>query len=446
MSSIKFSKPSLTALKPAAEAYIVWDSGYPYDGSLGARVAPTGAISIFVQYRAAGKQSKKTLTKLAAFLHSGGSITALHKQARDWVLKAQAEGKTTTELKRDEARAVATKRRELTTIADLGAAYIKLKSDGLVGKHLAPYGDGGVQARRAVTLATDIWGDKPLTELKAIDAVKFMKRVAESSGPAAAGKYSRLIIAMLKYARREAELDLRTDIFDGVASGAGVSENRAKEVVLTIDQVAALWPAADAYVEQSRSSARMDARDAIAILYLTGARSGEVLKAQWSEIDLEAGTWYRPAAKRKTRKGHTQKLTPAVVETLSKLKERRRLAGEAHEGDAYVFPRRGGTKVPADALPYRQRLGEAFRAILRLADIPTHLPVRREDGSTEMQSVTPHTLRASRITHWNAPVEEGGKGLSFERIGKFIGSSPEVLRKVYGRETASDDDLRDMFS
>jgi hypothetical protein len=108
---VTFSKPELQALGPQDEAYTLWDAGYPYDGSLGARVAPSGTVGIFVQYRVQGRQSKRTLhKKLNAFPHAGDPINGLRKEARDYVLAAQASGLTTAEQTQAEAAARAERR------------------------------------------------------------------------------------------------------------------------------------------------------------------------------------------------------------------------------------------------------------------------------------------------------------------------------------------------
>lgn len=49
---------------------------------------------------------------------------------------------------------------------------------------------------------------------------------------------------------------------------------------------------------------------------LAAARTSEVLLAEWSEFDLDAGTWTVPAARMKAKEAHTVYLSPCAVEIL----------------------------------------------------------------------------------------------------------------------------------
>lgn len=69
---------------------------------------------------------------------------------------------------------------------------------------------------------------------------------------------------------------------------------------------------------------------ALKFLVLTACRSGEVLGAQWDEVDLGTATWTIPATRMKTRIAHRVPLTDAalaLLETLPRI-----------EGNPFVFP------------------------------------------------------------------------------------------------------------
>jgi len=80
---------------------------------------------------------------------------------------------------------------------------------------------------------------------------------------------------------------------------------------------------------------RLQARDAMAalaleFLILTAARTGEVIGARWSEIDLEAKVWTVPAQRMKAGRVHRVPLSERAVAILEKAKESRT--------NDYVFP------------------------------------------------------------------------------------------------------------
>jgi integrase len=58
---------------------------------------------------------------------------------------------------------------------------------------------------------------------------------------------------------------------------------------------------------------------ALEFTILTAARTGEVVGARWSEIDLETHTWVIPAARMKSRHEHRVPLSQKAVELLSGL-------------------------------------------------------------------------------------------------------------------------------
>ncbi|MEP7130036.1 MAG: integrase arm-type DNA-binding domain-containing protein, partial [Sphingomicrobium sp.] len=78
-------------------------------------------------------------------------------------------------------------------------------------------------------------------------------------------------------------------------------------------------------------------RFALRFLILTAARSGEVRKAQWKDIDLDAAEWRMPSEKTKADRLHIVPLVPAALDVLHEL-----IGLFATKPDDLVFPGRGG--------------------------------------------------------------------------------------------------------
>lgn len=70
--------------------------------------------------------------------------------------------------------------------------------------------------------------------------------------------------------------------------------------------------------------------NAIRLLILTGARRSEVLKATWSQFDLEASVWTKPGATTKTKTEHRVPLSAPALQLLTDMKA-------ASKGE-YLFP------------------------------------------------------------------------------------------------------------
>jgi len=83
------------------------------------------------------------------------------------------------------------------------------------------------------------------------------------------------------------------------------------------------------------------AAQALAFLVLTGARSGEVLGARWSEVDLDAAIWVAPPERMKGRKEHRVPPSPAAVELL------RGCYREPGNPHCFIGPRSGGLSPAA---------------------------------------------------------------------------------------------------
>jgi integrase len=76
---------------------------------------------------------------------------------------------------------------------------------------------------------------------------------------------------------------------------------------------------------------------AFEFLILTAARTSEVLKAKWSEIDLKQAAWMVPAGRMKAGREHRVPLAPRCIELLHMAK----LLGA---GSDFIFPGRSGRK------------------------------------------------------------------------------------------------------
>jgi integrase len=106
--------------------------------------------------------------------------------------------------------------------------------------------------------------------------------------------------------------------------------------------------AAMSFSDVPKFVARLREHDTVAALaleftILTAARSGEVLRARWSEIDFERAVWTVPANRMKAGRSHRVPLSRRALAILKKLEGAR--TGE------FVFPgQRRGTPLSATAL------------------------------------------------------------------------------------------------
>jgi len=84
-------------------------------------------------------------------------------------------------------------------------------------------------------------------------------------------------------------------------------------------------------------------RSALKLIALTFVRPGELCKAEWAEIEMDAAIWRIPAAKMKMKRPH---IVPLAMQTLEVLRELRALTGETR----WLFPSRYNSERPMQTM------------------------------------------------------------------------------------------------
>jgi integrase len=141
-----------------------------------------------------------------------------------------------------------------------------------------------------------------------------------------------------------------------------------------------------------------DTDSALRLILLTASRPGEVAHAEWTEIDLDAAIWRRPAAK---MKGRLDNISPLSDQAVSLLTELRKISG-----GRYLIPRRDGANKPVDPA----RFSFAMRGF-NLAD-----------------RASPHCFRATFSTWANE------RGYRPDAIEKQLAHAPrDAVRAAYDK-------------
>lgn len=180
------------------------------------------------------------------------------------------------------------------------------------------------------------------------------------------------------------------------ADGFRRNAEHSRERYLTPEEYERVFDALDRMQNQR-------AANAIRLLILTGARRGEVLSLEWSDLDLDQGLWNRPAHKSKDRK---RKRIPLSNEALVLLKTM-----EENATGHFLFPTSTGTYMPDLNRPWAW--------------------LKKETG---LQDLRVHDLR-----HSFASVLISG-GVPLETIGKLLGHSQHQTTLRYAH--LMDDPLR----
>jgi len=178
-----------------------------------------------------------------------------------------------------------------------------------------------------------VWGERAAADITGRDVVDLYERIAKRAPRVAAMTISALRNAF-KVAIKRRRIE-GSNPCAGVETGKFVPRDRALDEA-ELRQFLTWLPAA---------GFSGNVRDALRVTLLTAARSGEVVKSEWSEIDLEAGIWTQPKGKTKNRREHRVMLSRQAVELLN---DRRSLDAR------FAFPSRDNRPLLQKAVGFAQ--------------------------------------------------------------------------------------------
>ncbi|RIK92185.1 MAG: hypothetical protein DCC73_13910 [Proteobacteria bacterium] len=151
-------------------------------------------------------------------------------------------------------------------------------------------------------------------------------------------------------------------------------DERARERLVTDDELRAIWKALDSVREvkgRSRAGNEFTASKAlvtepvcltIKLLILTGQRSSEVTQARAAEINLEASTWALPAERTKASRQHVIPLSGKAAELVSR-------AIELGGGSEWLFPAPFKIRKKGDGAISSTAPNHALRRVLKVAGV-----------------------------------------------------------------------------
>jgi hypothetical protein len=242
---------------------------------LALRVTRQGTKSWTFHYTRAGRRGRKTLGRYPAV-----SLASARGLASETAV-AVAEG-------RDPRHSAGS-----MTVAALAERYIA----AVAGKRSAKEIE-----RRIRKDVVPIIGAVPLAQLHRRDATRVIDRKADA--PIAARRSFEDLRAMLRWAVARGDLD-----HNPLEGMRGPDPSKARERVLSDDEIRTLWQALPTALSRSPACQRI-----IRLCLLTGQRVGEVAGMRRSEFDLAQGLWSLPAQRTKNGHAHSVPLSGAALE------------------------------------------------------------------------------------------------------------------------------------
>ncbi len=166
-------------------------------------------------------------------------------------------------------------------------------------------------------------GTRPVKKVTTREIVCALEKIVDRGAPVLANRTASLTKQMFSYAVHKG---LRNDNPCTVITKASVGgRERARTRYLSYTEVWRLWKGLDA------SSVGPTMKLAAKILLVTGQRRGELMLAEWADIDFERAAWFIPAERTKNGRAHTVPLSTLAIDLFLRLR--------AYTGQRrYLFP------------------------------------------------------------------------------------------------------------
>lgn len=191
---------------------------------------------------------------------------------------------------------------------------------------------------------------------------------------------------------------------DNPAKGVKRFAEEKRERYLTPEDIGRLVAVLDAYADQG-------AANIVRLLLLTGARSGEVRFARWTQFDLDEGKWVKPAAYTKQNKVHRVPLSDAARTLLKSMHDAAARDDDGKLKNEYLFP------GPVSGEP-RTEIKDEWREIAIAAGLYDVVAGKNAKGEPVETKVVNCRLHDLRHTYASLLVSSG---LSLPIIGALLG-------------------------
>lgn len=366
--------------KPKSKPYDVREkSGHGF----GITVFPSGEISFIYFYTFQGRKRRMTLGKYARC--SLAEARKLHREA----LAIFDAGKDPAGEKINEKKSI----RDASTVEGLADEYMEKWAKPNKRSWKA---DEDCLKRDVMPL----WGRRKAHDITRRDVILLLDSIKERGAPVQANRVLSCIRKMFNFAIERDLLSSNPCI--GVKP---VTKENQCERVLSELEIKILWDALSQDVFNKNISHKIhmssETKLALKLQLITGQRKGEVISAEWAEIDLSSNWWVIPASKAKNNQEHRVPLSFLAIEILNEIKQ---LSGDSR----YLFPAKNKVNHITD--------GSIDKAVKR----------SYFDG---IKSWTPHDLRRTAASHMTSI------GISRLVVGKILNHSEQGVTAVYDRHS-----------
>lgn len=301
------------AAKPRERAYKLADA----DG-LFLHVLPSGSRSWRFEYRHDGKRETLTIGRYPAV-----TVATARKKLAE-ARELLEDGKSPA--RRKSAQKAARRLELRNTFEAVATDWLREKAPTRSTGWLR-----GIEGRLRNYVLPEI-GSKAVADLEPEDVLRVMEARAKAGSPGVGEACRREIAQILRWAivKRRAKHNPALGLNEAVTVPPARNHRP-----LALEEIPEFRARVEAY------TGREGTRLAMKLLLLTFVRKNELMRAPWSEFDLDGGLWVIPAVRMKGKREHVVPLATQAIEALRRLKE---LAGTS----PFVVPHFGDSRRPAN--------------------------------------------------------------------------------------------------
>ena len=297
---MRLTDSKVKSLRPKKSRYIVWEEG---GTGLGLRVSPADRKSFIFMYRFDGKPRMMTL----------GPYPKL-KLVAARLKVAQAKDRLSQEI--DPGQELIESKESLR-----GAHSVKALIDEYIEKWAKPRKRSWKEDERILRKdVQSVWGKKKAQTIKRRDIVLLLDEIVDRGAPIQANRTLAVIRKMFNFALNRGILELSPC----VQIPAPSKENQ-RDRVLSDEEIRSIWLSLD------DAGMTKEIQLALKLQIITGQRKGEIIGAEWSDLNLKDGWWIIPKEKAKNNLPHRVPLSSLALKIL---KEAKKLS----KGSPFLFP------------------------------------------------------------------------------------------------------------
>lgn len=281
---MRLSEKTIKTLNPPAKGNrITYDEELP---GFGLRVTAAGAKAFVLTYWLDGRQRRLTVGRWPTW-----NATGARERAK--ALRRQIDSG-------EDPLAEKKQRREAPTVSDIAREYL--------ARHSVKKKTGHLDKEYINRDILPEWGHLKAADLERREIVAVVERKAVGGAPIAANKLLSTIKGMLNWAVENEYLEVNP-----AARVKAPGDKQARDRWLNEAEIRAVWTKLDTAKMQP------EYRTALRMILASGQRPGEVLSAEWREIDVDNALWVIPAAKSKNGKQQTVPLSKTALALLKPL-------------------------------------------------------------------------------------------------------------------------------